>query len=68
MKIYTTKDGDVLDAICWRHYGRTAGVFEKVLVSNRHLAEMPAVLPAGIKINLPIIDEPKSNQKIKLWQ
>jgi phage tail protein X len=66
--IYISKDGETLDYICWRHYGRTAGVMEKVLTANRHLAEYGAVLPAGVLINLPPIEEPKSNQKIKLWQ
>ena len=66
--IYTTKDGETLDFICWLHYGRTVGVVEKVLLANRHLAEVGAVFPTGLRINLPAIDEPKSNQKIKLWQ
>jgi phage tail protein X len=66
--IYITKDGETLDFICWVHYGRTAGVVEKVLLANRHLAELGAVLPAGVRISLPPIDEPKSNQKIELWQ
>lgn len=66
--IYISKDGETLDFICWLHYGRTAGVVEKVLKTNRHLAEVSAVLSAGIRITLPTIDEPKSNQKIKLWQ
>lgn len=66
--IYISKDGETLDFICWLHYGRTAGIVEKVLTANRHLAEADAVLSAGIKITLPKIDEQKSNQKIKLWQ
>jgi phage tail protein X len=65
---YQTKDGETLDLICWRHYGRTAGVVEKVLTVNRHLSEYGAVFPAGILINLPTIEEPKNKQKIKLWQ
>lgn len=66
--IYISKDGETLDFICWVHYGRTTGVVEKVLKANRHLAEFGAVLSAGIRITLPTLDEPKSNQKIKLWQ
>ncbi len=68
MTTYISKDGETLDFICFVHYGRTAGVVEKVLCANRHLADYGAVLPAGVRINLPQIDEPKSNQKIKLWQ
>lgn len=66
--IYISKDGEILDFICWLYYGRTTGVVENVLIANRHLAEYDAVLPAGVQINLPTIDEPKSNQKIKVWQ
>ena len=66
--IYTTNDGESLDYICWRHYGRTASVVERVLTANRHLCEFGAVLPAGVQIELPVIDEPKDKQKIKLWQ
>ena len=38
--IYVSKDGETLDFICWLYYGRTAGVVEKVLLVNRHLAEL----------------------------
>lgn len=68
MTIYITKDGDTLDAICWQYYGRTAGVTEKVLTVNRHLESHDAFLSAGVRINLPMIEEPKNNKKIKLWQ
>lgn len=66
--IYQTKDGETLDMICWRHYGQCSGFVEKVLMINRHLENFSAVLPAGIKIKLPTIEKPKSNQKIKMWQ
>ena len=66
--IYQTKDGETLDLICWRYYGKTSGAVEKVLIANRHLAEHATVLPAGVRITLPPIEDPKSNQKIKLWQ
>lgn len=66
--IYTTIEGDMLDYICWKYYGKTSNYVEKVLAANTHLAEYGTILPAGIKIFLPVIDEPKSLQKIKLWQ
>ncbi|HGC2431299.1 tail protein X, partial [Escherichia coli] len=37
--------GDTLDAICVRYYGRTEGVVEAVLAANPGLAELGAVLP-----------------------
>lgn len=30
---------DTVDALCWRHYGRTQGVTEQVLQANPGLAE-----------------------------
>ncbi|VUC77800.1 Phage tail protein X (GpX) [Salmonella sp. NCTC 11881] len=30
---------DTVDALCWRHYGRTQGVTEQVLHANPGLAE-----------------------------
>lgn len=32
---------DTVDALCWRHYGRTQGVTEQVLKANPGLAEYP---------------------------
>ena len=37
--------GDTLDAICVRYYGRTEGVVETVLAANPGLAELGAVAP-----------------------
>jgi phage tail protein X len=68
MTIYTTVDGDVLDLIAHRHYGRTNGVLERVLARNRHLENYDAILPNGVRIMLPVIPNPKNNQKIKIWQ
>lgn len=60
MTVYVTVDGDTLDYIVWRHYGKTSGVLEQVLEQNRHLRQYDAVLPAGVQITLPIIPEKKS--------
>lgn len=38
MAKYLTKDDDMLDAICAKHYGRTAGAVEAVLEANPGLA------------------------------
>ncbi len=45
--------GDTVDLICWRYYGRTAGVLEQVLDFNRGLADLGPVLPMGTLITLP---------------
>lgn len=51
--IYTTSENDVLDAICFAHYGKTSGVVEKVLDVNRGLCEYGPFIPAGVEIVLP---------------
>jgi len=67
MIIYVTKDGDVLDAICFQYYGSTTGIVEKVLEANRHIADMGAIFEAGVKITLPDLDQEEATESIKLW-
>jgi phage tail protein X len=67
MITYVTKDGDVLDAICWKYYGSTTGVVEKVLEANRHLAELGAIFSAGVKIVLPDLTPEEETESVKLW-
>jgi phage tail protein X len=62
---YVTKEGDVLDWICWKHYGTTA-VLEQILAANPTLTDEK--LPAGVTVKLPYITSIKSKkQEIKLW-
>ncbi len=42
---------DTVDALCWRHYGRTQGVTEQVLKANPGLAEYGPFLPHGCRWN-----------------
>nr|BDD44091.1 hypothetical protein 1 [Kangiellaceae bacterium] len=64
---YRTKDGDVLDNICWQYYGYTTGSTEIVLEANRKLEQYDAVFAAGIIIELPEIETPETEDTIKLW-
>lgn len=61
--------GDSVDSICWRYYGRSSGVVEQVLQANPHLARLDIILPIGTKISLPTIDTTQSKQKVsvQLW-
>ncbi len=67
MITYVTKDGDVLDAICWKYYGNTSGTVEKVLEANRHLAELGSIFAAGVKIILPDLTQEEETESVKLW-
>jgi phage tail protein X len=54
MKVIT-RQGDTVDLLCWRLYGRTDGTVEAVLEANAGLADMGVVLPAGTVVELPDI-------------
>jgi len=68
--IYLTKQDDVLDEICFKHYGFTAGIVEKVLALNPHLAEKGPHFKIGVEIFLPSAsreDLKKPRKEISLW-
>lgn len=65
---YRTRQGEVLDLICLRHYGQRDGVVERVLDANPGLADTGAVLPLGTRIVLPDLPTAlKPAATIKLW-
>lgn len=64
---YLTKEGEMLDLICWKYYGATRGVVEVVLEANPGIAEYSCSLPAGLKIRLPIIKKPLKKSVLKVW-
>lgn len=66
MKIYAMQ-GDTLDAICARFYGRTAGVVEPVLKANPGLAEYGVVLPHGTAVDMPEVDSAPRKESVNLW-
>ena len=67
MRVYA-QQGDTLDAICVRYYGRTQGVFETVLAANPGLAEQGAVLPHGTAVDLPVVQAAAAANTINLWE
>ena len=59
---------DTIDSICWRYYGRSAGVVEQVLSANPQLDELGVILPIGTDVLLPDLDSPQNTQpSINLW-
>lgn len=65
---YRTSDGDAVDWIVWRAYGRlTPGLVEKVLDANPGLAERGTALPAGLLVVLPNDDMPRASRRVRLW-
>lgn len=62
------QQGDTLDALCYRHYGRTQGVVETVLAANPGLAGLGVIIPHGATVALPDIDAAPVRESIQLWE
>lgn len=59
--------GDTLDALCWRHYGRTHAVLEPVYDANPGLAALGAILPHGYPVELPDLPPATQRETVQLW-
>ncbi len=68
MAAVIASQGDTVDAICWRYYGRTAGVTEAVLEANPGLADLGPILPHGTQVTLPdAAPQAEQRQVLNLW-
>ena len=66
---YRAKAGDVLDDICWRHYG-TLDVLGSLTRANPGLARLGASLPAGVLVQLPdpgALTSKARDALVRLW-
>lgn len=66
-KTIRTSDGDILDEICYRHYGHLLGVVEQIYEANYGLAQIKQPYPAGVVIHLPDLP-PKPQPTVTLWE
>lgn len=64
--ICRTSDGDLLDTLCYQHYGHLNGTVEAVLAANRLLADESQPLRTGLLITFPDLPEPVREQ-VQLW-
>ncbi|RMM41976.1 tail protein X [Pseudomonas corrugata] len=63
-----TVQNDTVDTLCWRHYGRTAGVTETVLNANPGLADFGPILPQGLAVQMPEVQTVAPHrQMVNLW-
>lgn len=68
MAQYLTKDGDMLDEIAYLYYGNTNNkVVERILEVNFGISQYEALLPAGVLIELPEVQQSTGTRKVKLW-
>jgi len=64
---YRTKQGDMVDAVCWHHYDRQAVAVEAVLDANPGLAAHGPVLPADLVITLPDLPALQVDPAVRIW-
>lgn len=62
-----TLQAETVDALCWRHYGRTRGAVEAVLQANPGLASCGPILPQGILVLMPTLPAPATKTTVSLW-
>lgn len=68
MAIYITRANDMLDAICFTYYGESRNYTEAVREANPALSAFGPLLPAGVSIDLPNLDELNIQpDTIRLW-
>lgn len=68
MSTVIAQQGETVDGICWRIYGRTAGVTEAVLDANPGLADLGTTLPHGTPVQLPeVAPQAEQRQMVNLW-
>lgn len=68
MRVFA-QQGDTVDLLCHRHYGRTAGTVERVLEANAGLADHGPVLPQGLAVEMPAMPAPQQTATVvKLWE
>ena len=61
-----TSSGDLLDTLCYAHYGHLNGTVERVMAVNQGLSEEPQPFRAGVLIHFP--DQPPAElEQVTLW-
>lgn len=67
--IVTAREGETVDLICWRVFGRTDRITEQVFTLNPGLAALGPTLPAGTRVTLPDLAQaaPATRETVKLW-
>ncbi|WP_169531269.1 tail protein X [Azotobacter chroococcum] len=61
-----TADGDVLDTLCYRHYGHLNGTVEAVYEANPGLANIAQPYSSGLLILLPDLAAAQA-ETVRLW-
>lgn len=69
-KVVTAREGEMLDALVWRHYGRL-DVLPLVIEANRQLARLPVTqmlrLPGGTPVLMPALNDQPVLPLVRIW-
>ncbi|WP_267369933.1 MULTISPECIES: tail protein X [unclassified Pantoea] len=65
--IVYAQQGDTVDEICQRYYGRTGEAVGLVYAANPGLAESGPVLPHGCEMTLPELPGSSAGETVNLW-
>ena len=69
-QVLTAREGEMLDALVWRHYGRL-DVMPLVIEANRQLARLPVAqmlrLPGGTPVFLPALHDQPVLPLVRIW-
>lgn len=64
----TTTDGDMVDELALRAYGRRDGTSTaQLLAANPGLCNQPVRLPAGLVVTIPPAPETMTDRRVRLW-
>ena len=69
-QVLTAREGEMLDALVWRHYGRL-DVLPLVIEANHQLARLPVAqmlrLPGGTPVLMPALNDQPVLPLVRIW-
>lgn len=64
---HSTIEGDTVDLIAYRRFGRLADQVERILEFNPGLAELGPILPVGTIVKVPVPETKGRKTLRRLW-
>lgn len=66
VRVVQTRQGDTIDIICQRYFGKTRDITEQVLAMNPSASSI-VIFNSGESLKLPITNTRTTSQVISLW-
>ncbi len=67
MQLARARQNETLDALCFRVFGRTGGITEKVLGLNPQILGKSPLLAEGTSVYLPSVAPDQVREQVRLW-